>query len=503
MDPALPLLDRPGDYLDGRFVQPAAADGELVIYSPADVAQHIATHGYCTVHVERAVAAARAALPAWRRLSAEARADVLRRYQARLRARREELALAIALEVGKPLWEARTEVDAMIAKVDLVLGEGARFTATQRLEDLPGEIRYRPLGVLAVIGPFNFPGHLPNGQIVPALALGNCVVHKPSERTPSVAIYIARCFDEAGSPPGVFNLVQGPGVVGQRLTSHPDIDGILFTGSVAVGQAIVRDNATRPDRLIALELGGKNAAIALDDCDLERTARAIAFAAFATAGQRCTSTSRLIVTPKIAAPLIERLGQIAAGLRVGHPLEQDVFMGPMISEQAREALLAAQNRARTAGFAVAATGGATAVAGHEGFYVRPAIHCAPSPELVVPGYTDQELFGPDLAVCVAPDLEAAISLANATRFGLAASVFTASASAFERAADELRVGVVHWNRSSAGASGRLPFGGWKESGNHRPAGILAGTTCCAPQAVLLASPLGGELPIWPGSGLTS
>jgi succinylglutamic semialdehyde dehydrogenase len=470
------------------------------VRSPADVAEIASVHAFAAEHVDRAIAAARAAFVGWRRTPEEHRRELLKRYQERLRVHREAIIAAIMLEVGKPYWEARTEVDAMISKVDLSLGEGARFTATQRLPELPGEIRHRPLGVLAVIGPFNFPGHLPNGQIIPALLLGNCVVHKPSEKTPSAATWIARCLDEAGLPAGVFNLVQGPPHVGQRLTVHPDIDGILFTGSAAVGRRIVQDNAARLDRLIALELGGKNAAIALDDCDLERSARAIAFAAFATAGQRCTSTSRLIATPGIADTLVARIAEIARAMRVGHPRDSDVFMGPMISDAAREGLLAAQARARAGGFEPVVAGGIAHVPGHEGFYVRPAIHRSPG-GAAVDGYSDAELFGPDLAVSIVPDLDAALELANASRFGLTAAVFTASQALFEHAAEELRVGVLHWNRASAGASSRLPFGGVKDSGNHRPAGITAGTACAFVQSVQLEPTTPGAFPTWPGTGL--
>jgi succinylglutamic semialdehyde dehydrogenase len=502
MSSAGPLTDRPGDYIAGRFVSPEPADGELAIRSPADLDQLVAVHPYALKHVDAAVGAARAAAGDWHRAGEPARRDILRRYQERVRAHRDEIALAIALEVGKPLWEARTEVDAMISKVDVSLGEGARYTAPQHVDDLPGEIRYRPLGVVAVIGPFNFPGHLPNGQIVPALLLGNTVVHKPSEKTPSTATWIARCLQQAGLPAGVFNLVQGAAESGRRLSVHSDVDGVLFTGSAVVGQRIVQDNAAHPERLVALELGGKNAAIVLDDCDLERTARAIAFAAFATAGQRCTSTSRLFATPGIAAALTERPAQIARAIRVGHPLDGDVFMGPMISRASRDALLAAQSRARAAGFEAVAPGGALAVPGHDGHYVQPAIHRAPRSDLEVEGYSDEELFGPDLAVYPADDMEAAVAAANRSRFGLAASVFTRSRPAFERAADGLRVGVVHWNRSSAGASGRLPFGGVKQSGNHRPAGILAATACAYPQGILLApADERGPLPTWPGMAI--
>jgi succinylglutamic semialdehyde dehydrogenase len=497
----LPLFDRPGDFIEGRFVDPRPPDGVLAIASPAHVHDCVSIHGHRVAHVDRAVEAARRAFVGWRRLTEQQRAQLLRGYQTRLGAHREAIALAIALEVGKALWEARVEVDSMIAKIDLALGAGARFTATESIDALPGEIRYRPLGVVAVIGPFNFPGHLPNGQIVPALLLGNCVVHKPSERTPSAGTWIARCLDEAGLPAGVFNLIQGPAASGRALGMHPGIDGVLFTGSAAVGQQIVRDNAAHPERLIALELGGKNAAIVLDDCDLERTARAIAFAAFATSGQRCTSTSRLIATTAIAEPLIDRVAEIARAVRVGHPLDPGIFMGPLISAQARARLLAAGELAERAGIETVVHGGAIEVPGREGFYVRPALRRARTAALDVPGYSDEELFGPDLYALEVPDLETAIGIANRSRFGLAASVFSRSRAAFDHAAAELEVGVVHWNRSSAGASGRLPFGGAKLSGNHRAAGILAGLTCAYPQAVLLEANAEGALPSWPGIAL--
>jgi succinylglutamic semialdehyde dehydrogenase len=460
----------------------------------------VATHTWALAHVDLAVEAARAAQPAWQRAGEPARRELLQRYQQKLRARRDDIALCIALEVGKPLWEARTEVDAMVNKVDLALGEGARFTADARIADLPGEIRHRPLGVVAVIGPFNFPGHLPNGHIVPALLLGNTVVHKPSEKTPSTATWMARCLDEAGVPHGVFNLVQGEAGCGSRLTTHPDIDGVLFTGSVAVGRRIVQDNAHRPELLIALELGGKNATLALDDCDVERCARAVVFAAFATAGQRCSSSSRLIATRAVAEPLFARVVELARGLRIGHPLGDDVFMGPMISEAARAQLLRAQADARGAGMEPLLAGGVVAVEGHRGFYVAPGISRAPAPGFEVEGYTDAELFGPELALYVVEDVDAAVELANRSRFGLVSAVFTRSADSFERAAADLRVGVVAWNRPTAGASSRLPFGGIKASGNHRPAGILAGTACAYAQGVQLAGPDGGALPTWPGFG---
>lgn len=495
-----PLLDRPGDYVDGDF-RSFAASGELRIESPADVADITGIHPYAQAALPAALQAARRAFPAWRRLGIEARAQLLRSYQARLRTHAAAISELIAREVGKPLWEAKTEVDAMISKVDVMLGPGRVVTDTRVLSDLPGEVRHLPLGVIAVIGPFNFPGHLPNGQIVPALLLGNCVVHKPSEKTPGVATWMARCFHEAGFPAGAFNVVQGPGEFGAELSTHAEVDGLMFTGSAAVGRRIVASQGGHFERLVALELGGKNASLVLDDCDLERTARTLAFAAYVTAGQRCTATSRLIVTSGIAEALIARLTEIARGLRVGHPLDAGVFMGPMISSAARERLIAAQEAARRSGFRALLPGGHVRVAGREGHYVQPALHVAEHASTEAPGYSDDELFGPDLAVYVVRDLEQGLSLANATWSGLTAAVFTGNRDAFEQAADVLRVGVLQWNRATAGASARLPFGGVAASGNHRPAGILAGAACSYPMALQLPAAQAEPLPNWPGSGL--
>ncbi len=486
------------DFIGGQFVSAREPEGELVVQSPADQADVVGRHPWATSQVDEAMGAARAAFPAWRRLPNAARAELLVKYQAALKAAADELARCIAREVGKPLWEAKTEVAAMVTKVDVSLGEGAAWVRDVTVDDLPGQVRHRPHGVVAVIGPFNFPGHLPNGQLVPALLTGNSVIFKPSDKAPGTAVLMARCFEAAGFPKGVFNLVQGGVEVAERLVTHPGLDAVLFTGSLAVGQRIVAANAHRPGLLVALELGGKNASLVLDDCDLERTVREVAFSGFATAGQRCTATSRVIVTRGIADAFIGRLSAAARSVKVGHVFDEGVFMGPVISEATRHHLLTAQANAVAAGFSAVAPGGVAEVAGRQGFYVRPAVHVAPSGVTHLGGYTDTELFAPDLAVFVVDSLEQAVAVANASDFGLSAAVFTRSAEAFERCVDELRVGVLHWNRSSAGASGRLPFGGVKASGNHRPAGVLMGQSCTWPQALLLPPKVEPALPAWPG-----
>lgn len=488
----------PSDFINGRFVDPATPDGVLEVRSPADQSDVVGRHPWALAHVDDAVSAARTAFPSWRRLGQARRAELLRAYQAQLKLHADDLARCIAREIGKPMWEAKTEVGAMVSKVDVSLGEGAAFVKDTVIADLPGEIRHRPHGVAAVLGPFNFPGHLPNGQLVPALLMGNTVVFKPSDKGAGTAVLMAKCFEAAGFPAGVFNLVQGAVPTAEKLVTHPGLDALLFTGSVPVGQRIVAANAHRPGLMVALELGGKNATLVLDDCELDRTVRELAFSGFATAGQRCTATSRVIVTKGIAERLVERLAAAARSVTVGHVFDDGVFMGPVISEATRSQLLAAQAKAVAGGFEALAPGGAVEVSGRRGFYVRPAVHVARGGVTRVAGYTDTELFAPDLSVVTVDSVEQAIAVANETQFGLSAAVFTQSADAFERCADELRVGVLHWNRSSAGASGRLPFGGIGASGNHRPAGILMGQSCTYPLAVLLPQKADAPLPSWPG-----
>lgn len=476
-----------GDYLDGGFTSTLRASQTITVRSPADTIDIVATHAVSVAHVDVAVHSARRAFRAWRRTPASERDAALRRYQAALQRYLEPIATTITREVGKPISEARQEVSAMISKVDVMLTEGRTFTADRVLKDVPGEIRHRPLGPLLVIGPFNFPGHLPNGQLVPALASGNPVIFKPSEKAPTTGSWIAQCIHEAGFPKGVFNMVQGDGTTAQQLAQHSDIAGILFTGSLAVGQAIAIANAERIDRLIALELGGKNASIVLEDADLDLAVQQITFAAYATSGQRCTSTSRVIVARPILDEFCAKLTHATKQLTVGYPFDENVFMGPVISEATRQTLLAAQSAALSCGYVALVRGSVVDVPGRTGFYLSPSLLLAPHTRAMVPGYSDVELFGPNLAVYAVGDVDEGIEVANNTSFGLAAAVFTRSSDVFAYVADELDVGMVHFNRSTAGASGRLPFGGTKLSGNHRVAGIFANRLCTYPQAILLPS----------------
>ncbi|MHB8420280.1 MAG: aldehyde dehydrogenase family protein [Myxococcales bacterium] len=464
-----------------------AAEGTLRSVSPADTSDRLGEFPWSLAAAREAVAAAREAQPAWAALPLTARAAALERLRASFAARQEVLATAIAREVGKPLWEARSEAALLPAKIASTLGEGLRLVETRRPEGVDGEWRFRPHGVVAVLGPFNFPAHLPNGHVVPALLLGNSVVMKPSEKTPAVGALYAAAVAEAGLPPGVFGLVQGERHVGEWLSAEAPVDGVLFTGSLAVGSAIARANAGRPGTILALELGGKNAAVVCADADLDLAAYAVAFGAFATAGQRCSSTSRCVVRREVLDAFAAKLSALASRVQVGHWQRPDVFTGPLISEQARGAFLGALREGEAEGAERLVEGGAfdDGGGGKRGFYVRPGVHLVRR-RLAESRYQRDELFGPDVALYPVESDEEALAVANDSRFGLCASVFTRERASFDRFATGLAAGVVNWNSPTVGASGKLPFGGVKDSGNHRPAGIFSTLYCAWPAAISFA-----------------
>jgi len=466
------------DFIAGSWADPKAPDGAIEDRSPADLSLLLGRHPWAVSQADGAVAAAREAQPAFAARPSGDREQLVRRIGAVLKDHEEELARAIALDVGKPLWEARTEAQACSAKAAITAGEGMKLVSPFPAPGQPGaECRFRPLGVLAVLGPFNFPVHLPNGHILPALACGNAVVFKPSEVAPQAAEVYARCLEQAGVPRGLFNLVQGGPAVGAALAAHEGIDGVLFTGSWAVGQAIQKANQGRT-KLLALEMGGKNAAVVLADADLEKAAYDVLFSAFVSAGQRCTAASRAIVVGD-ARRFAQRIVQLARKLSIGHPLDDGVFMGPLASPAALEKF---ERGIRAAEAETLLDARRLQPRGLQGCYVSPSVHFVgqrrSSP------YEREELFGPDLAVYPAGSEEEALQIANATDYGLAASVHTRSEQAFDRCQRALECGVVNWNAPTVGASGRLPFGGLKRSGNHRPAALWSTLYCSAPVAVL-------------------
>jgi len=428
--------------------------------------------------VDEAATRARAAFPAWRDAGLEARAAVLRRFAALANERADELARLIAREVGKALWDARSEAGLLGPKVEATLGAGMDFVRT--IEGGPGaRATFHPRGVLAVLGPFNFPAHLPNGHIVPALATGNTVVFKPSDLAPAVGDFHWRLFRDAGLPRGVLELVQGRAETGRALALHPDVDGVLFTGSHSVGRALQEATLDQPGKLLALELGGKNGMIVWEDADLPLAVAEAALSIAATTGQRCSSLSRIFVARARIDEFTERLARVLDGLVIGPPLEPGVFMGPLVSRAAFERVMRGRAQAAAAGGERVFRGETNRIAP----YLAPGLVRFEGLDQSHP-YQRDELFGPEAALYAVDDLDEAIAAVNDSDYGLAAAVMSRERSVYEHCIGRIRTGVLNWNRGTIGASGRLPFGGGKQSGNDRPAAISSTLYCTAPQAHL-------------------
>ncbi|MDA0803095.1 MAG: aldehyde dehydrogenase family protein [Planctomycetota bacterium] len=429
-----------------------------------------------------ALALARVALPAWAALGVEGRRPFLERWREAVLARADELARLITAESGKTLAESRLEVKSVADKVSITLDAALLARTADFTVDAgagrSGRCTFRPHGVMAVIGPFNFPAHLPNGHIVPALVMGNTVVFKPSEKCPGVGAQFATLAAAAGLPHGVFTVLQGGAAVASRLVSGDEVDGVLFTGSWPVGRSIMQANLDRPGRMLALEMGGSNAAIVCGDAHLRQAVLECVRASFATTGQRCTCTRRIIVAESVASAFIPAFCKAASTLLVGPGDDETagpVFMGPLISERARDAALRFQSERVRAGAALLVRGSAL---DREGWFMTPSVIQVPRFALE----TDEEVFGPVVQLAIAKDDDDAVEQANATKFGLAASIFTADEARFRRLAVRVRAGCVNWNTGTAGASSKLPFGGLGRSGNHRPAAAFAADSCAFPVA---------------------
>jgi len=438
--------------------------------------------------VDAAIREAREAFPGWARLTFEERQAVVEAFAAQLEENREELARQIGLETGKPLWESRTEVAAMIGKIAISVKAYNDRTGYSESEVAGGHavLRHRPHGVVAVFGPYNFPGHLPNGHIVPALLAGNTVVFKPSELTPGVAELTVRLWARAGLPDGVLNLVQGAADTGKCLAGHPLIDGLFFTGSSTVGHLLHEQFGGQPEKILALEMGGNNPLIIQNVSDVDGAVHHTVQSAFLSAGQRCTCARRLLVPRgRKGDVLLERLVQVASRIQVGEfDADPQPFMGSVISSEAADKLLAAQARMLEQG----------AVSMLEMKQLRP------DTGLLSPGIvdatgldlSDEEFFGPLLTVYRYKSFDDALELANNTRYGLSAGILSDDRKLYERLVEEVRAGIVNWNRPLTGASSAAPFGGVGASGNHRPSAYYAADYCAWPMASLEAGK--SELP---------
>jgi succinylglutamic semialdehyde dehydrogenase len=486
------------DFIGGAWVTLPQAGGHLIeSTNPARPNDRIWRACAEPTHVDHAVAAARSALPSWSARPQEERAACLKSFAERAANAVPDMAALITREVGKTLAESTLEAKLLADKVAITLEPASLARVTEFTVPAgptrQGHCRFKPFGVMAVIGPFNFPAHLPNGHIVPALLLGNTVVFKPSEKAPAVGQMLAELIGSS-VPPGVFNVVQGPGSTAAALTAHNDIDGILFTGSWPVGRSILQANLDNPGRMIALEMGGSNPAVVLADADLKLAVTECARAAFATTGQRCTCTRRIIVEEGIAERFVPAFVRAAASIVVGPgDSTEPVFMGPLISHAAREAVLAFQRQSIAHGARPLLRAEAVApVQAPEGWFISPGVLQVDRFELE----TDCEVFGPLVQIAVARNLDDAIVQANASQFGLAAAIFTRSQASFERFFRGCKSGCINWNTGTAGASSKLPFGGLGKSGNLRPAAAFSVDYCALPIASMVEQ--GHQVAVPPG-----
>jgi succinylglutamic semialdehyde dehydrogenase len=482
------------NYIGGEWL--AGSGPLLATIDPSTGRQTWTSNESTAEDVDRAVKAARAAFEDWALTPLEQRIAICQRFRDLLKEHNEELAAIIAEEVGKPLWEARTEVTTMANKVDIsVQSHAARTGETAaKVADGNAVLRHRPHGVFGVFGPYNFPGHLPNGHIVPALIAGNTLVFKPSEYAPRTAVRTVQLWEQAGLPPGVLNLVNGGRATGVAL-GQADVDGILFTGSSQTGVALHKQFGGQPGKMLALEMGGNNPLVVWDVANIDAAVHHAVMSAFISAGQRCTCARRLIVQdgPQGQA-FIDRLVEVAAKLAVGPSnAEPQPFMGPVVSAAVAKRLVQAQEMMEAQGGNVLLR--MRQLDPNAGFVTAGIVDVTDAT-----GIPDEEWFGPLLQIVRVADFDRAIAVANATEYGLAAALLSPSEDLWKRFAIKARAGVVNWNRPTTGAASSAPFGGVGKSGNHRPSAYYAADYCAYPVASIETSEL--DMPAKLSPGLT-
>lgn len=452
-----------GSYIDGKWFHPKSQRLVRNI-NPADTGDVIAEFPAATAaDVQRAIEAAQASFRAWTKTPGPERGRVLWRAADIARRRADEIARTLTREEGKVLKEAKGEVMKGISLLEFYAGEGFRMHG----KTIPSEARdtftytiRRPLGVVGLIAPWNFPWAIPVWKSAPALVAGNTVIFKPAELTPATATLLTAIYEEAGLPPGVFNMLVGSGsVVGEALVNSPALRAISFTGSNEVGGALYAKAAQRGAK-VTCEMGGKNAVIVMADADLDKAAIAIHGGAFGSTGQRCTATSRVIAAPSIKDKLLERLVEGAQKIKIGSGLDETVDMGPAVDEK--------QWKTDLDYLRIGGEEGARLVIGGKkpehlgkGYFVEPTIFDNVRPHMRI---FKEEIFGPVLSVTTAKSLEEALQFANCVEYGLTTSIFTENVDTIMNFVEEVETGMVHVNEPTIGGEAQLPFGGTKATG---------------------------------------
>lgn len=474
-------------FINGEWIQ---GDGEAMESLNPGSSERI-WQGYSAnnAQVDAAVASAAQAFPHWSELTFQQRAAFLRRFTELLDEYTPLLADTIGQETGKPLWEAKTEVTAMRGKAALTIKAYQERCHSE--ESHNGGIRsvlsHRPHGIVAIFGPYNFPGHLPNGHIMPALLAGNTAVFKPSELTPRTAEFLVHLWQKAELPDGVLNLIQGGKETGEDLSRHPQINGLYFTGSAATGCYLHQQFGGQPEKILALEMGGNNPLLVTHTQNIPAAVYNTIQSAFITAGQRCTCARRLIVPHgSDGDAFIEALTEATRSIEVGtYNQTPEPFMGSLISQSAVTQMLSAQESLLEMG--------AESILKMQRFTDKGALL---TPGLIdcthIEEPLDKEFFGPLLQIYRVSSLQQATELANQTRYGLSAGVLTDEPKIFDYFQRHVRAGLINWNRPLTGASSARPFGGTGLSGNHRPSAWYAADYCAYPVASLQSDSM--ELP---------
>jgi len=452
-----------GSYINGKWFHPSSKQISRNI-NPADTSDVIAEFPLATASdVRAAVDAAMAAQPAWKKTPGPERGRVLWRAADIARRRLDEIARTLTREEGKIFKEARGEVLKGISLLEYYAGEGFRMHG----KTLPSESRdtftytiRQPLGCVGLIAPWNFPWAIPVWKSAPAIVSGNAVVFKPAELTPATATILTEIYEEAGLPPGVFNMIVGRGsVVGDAMVAAPELRAISFTGSNAIGNALYVKAAQRGAK-VTCEMGGKNAVIVMPDADLDKAATAIHGGAFGSTGQRCTATSRVIAHPDIKGKLVDRLVAMAEKIKLGPGLDQSSDMGPSVDEKQWSTVMDYIGVGTSEG-ARLLTGGSRPDSLKHGFFVEPTIFDGVSPTMRI---FKEEIFGPVLAVATANNLDEALRFANGVEYGLTTSIFTENITSVMKFIEDVEVGMVHVNEPTVGGEAQLPFGGTKSTG---------------------------------------
>jgi succinylglutamic semialdehyde dehydrogenase len=487
------MFELKGNYFNNQYVQPvttgpSATEIFIKRECPSNTDLQLWNLPVDYSHIDEIVDSSIKGFKTWRNTDIEERIRILKNYQAILKENSERIATAISLEVGKPFWEAKTEAAALIAKVDVTIDESLPRIHRKEYENIlpntKGSVHFKPVGPCFIIGPFNFPCHLANGQILSALISGNSVIFKPSEKTCYSSQLMFECLAEAGFPEGVVNLVQGDGETARRILKSKDVKGIFFTGSKEVGLKIIESTYTDLSKLVSLELGGKNPAIVDETANMDFVLEELIKGSFLTTGQRCTSTALVAVHESIHQELISKFHEMAKRIIVDHPIEHDAdpFMGPLVDQRSLDQYLLYMGMAKREGIEEVMRGKQLDKK-FPGYYVSPSIHLAKSFD-ESSHFLSSEIFGPNCTFIPYKDFDEAIDIANKTEYGLAASVFTTEQSKFDHAVKNIDAGLINLNRSTVGASSKLPFGGVKNSGNYRPAAVTTIDSCVYQMASL-------------------